>query len=302
MSFNLYSILFEEQNSITEEQVVSEIENGFRKKNYSREMNIFVDSLKIAASKINWSIGPAELAKEIVAQGKTLFHKILKDSKEFKYMGGGAIGLAFDLGDMVLKLEVNKVSRVSSKVRTNYVNKTLSAGKVGTHVPMNYDQGSFTVYGVPVFWNITEKMETRIPGRNKFGSGILEWGMLIQDLINKIESIYYKLNPEDKPAPKSVAPKTTEKRVDEIMKELTPEVLKAFESSGGDSFSAMQESLWLAPDWMRQLVKDLMLMHDESQRSRPTPTASPTYSPDTHTGNIGLRRNGPVAYFKFFDA
>ena len=163
----LKNILFE---SVTKETIVSELAKAFfNKNNY-----LIIEIVEKAKSSNIWTHVPSERElAEYISEDVDFWDEISKNSEMFKYLGAGAYGITFDLGDKVLKLDTG--GSFSSEERTGMANKSLwgkkRAGKqtfekirAGSSVPMIYDHGNFTLFEyddpINIFWVIMEKFET----------------------------------------------------------------------------------------------------------------------------------------------
>ena len=117
---------------------------------------------------------------------KEVFDRILSDATEFKYLGSGVFGSAYNLGDKVLKIA--DAAAQDSGDRNDTVEKLLygkSGG--GLHLPMIYQKGSFKGIFRDLSYTILEKFE---PIPEKYRS-------LFNDILDEIESLeddYYDSN------------------------------------------------------------------------------------------------------------
>lgn len=100
--------------------------------------------------------------KQFVSDNIKEFYQILKSKKEFKYKGAGSWGMAFDLGDHILKIEyiTKHNTQFSGHERSTKTDQFLWNGWVnGKILPMIYDKGYFHFYEAEYSWTVLEKFE-----------------------------------------------------------------------------------------------------------------------------------------------
>ena len=100
--------------------------------------------------------------KEFIEENIKEFYQILKSNKQFKYKGAGTWGLAFDLGNHILKIEymTSDNRNFSGHERSTKTDEFLWDGWVnGKILPMIYDKGYFHFHEGEYNWTILEKFE-----------------------------------------------------------------------------------------------------------------------------------------------
>ena len=221
-----------------------------------------------------------EIAKELYSAAKPEFTKIIGDSATFEFVGGGSYGIAFDLGDKILKFEVPNSGIFSAENRTKMADQALwdKDEKLSGAVPMIYGSGKFRAFGLPIFWVIMEKLQTKISNK----TDIHQWESLIANLILNIET--YSGEHFDNP-----------KEPLEHFVETTAEYIKNknLMDYRKRTIHQMAESLHLANDWLETLIHDMAVLIERSKET--------AFTTDFHVGNVGIRRVGGEGYFKFFD-
>jgi hypothetical protein len=216
-----------------------------------------------------------KLAKDIYEKNKPQFDRMFKGAKYVNLLGSGAIGVAFDIGDRILKIEKESKEYYSGGERAEKAATALYPEpkkpleeevdrKIGKHVPMIYDKGiiSYSYEGteVKLNWIIMEKFES-IDGPEKT---TLE--SLLQGIIHKFK--YEKASLD------------LEKAKD----------INNYHSSYGikDNHDYLGSKLRLKNGWFADLVQGMWELHKKGIS-------------DFHAGNIGIRRSGGEGFFVFFD-
>jgi len=199
--------------------------------------------------------------KAFVRENLDEFRKILAGEKKFKFLGSGAYGDAFDLGDRVLKIEViNKEDMdFSSQKRADLNSEYLwdVQDNTASRVPMVYNDGEFNFLGQKYSWSVMEKFET----------------LSRDDLRYTFDSILQKIA-------RDLSEGTP---VKEIHKKYTKSpTYKQFILKFGSKYR-------LKSNWFYDLLVGM-----EKIRNEGFPT-------DFHAGNIGVRRTGPEGTLVFFD-
>ena len=290
----LYSILFE---SVGESEVINFIKDII---NSDTQTGIELKHTFLFPM-INNDRGTApsqlldKLAKDIYEQNKDQFDRIFKDVENAKYLGAGAIGVAFDLGDKILKIEEgskerysageraekaatalypepkNKATKSPETSRVSTSEKTADFGprksleeevdrKVGKYVPMIYDKGiiAYNYAGIEIKlnWIIMEKFEPLRHGGEAF--------KIVDNILMAIMDVvkYFSL----------------EKLKD--IKNYSPSIQQDHDKLGS--------KLRLKDGWFADLVQG---MHELQSKKMS----------DFHAGNIGIRRSGAEGSFVFFD-
>ena len=236
-----------------------------------------------------------KLAKDIYKQNKDQFDRIFKDVENAKYLGAGTIGVAFDLGDKILKIEEESKERYSAGERAEKAatalypepknkatkspepsgvstsEKTADFGprksleeevdrKVGKHVPMIYDKGiiaySYAGIEIKLNWIIMEKFQTLRSGGEAFD--------IMNGILRAIMEKVKFLNLEN-------------------LKDI-----KNYSSSIQQDHDKLGSKLRLKDGWFADLVQG---MHELQSRKMS----------DFHAGNIGIRRTGAEGSLVFFD-
>lgn len=237
-----------------------------------------------------------KLAKDIYKQNKNQFDRIFKDVEKAKYLGAGSIGVVFDLGDKILKIEEeskesysageraekaatalypepkNKATKSPETSRVSTSEKTADFGprksleeevdrKVGKHVPMIYDKGiiaySYAGIEIKLNWIIMEKFEPLRSGGEAFNSMV---NILMAILMAKVKFVNLE-NLKD---------------------------IKNYSSSIQQKHDTLGSKLRLKDGWFADLVQG---MHELQSKKMS----------DFHAGNIGIRRTGAEGSLVFFD-
>jgi len=199
--------------------------------------------------------------KAFVRENLDEFRKILAGEKKFKFLGSGAYGDAFDLGDRVLKIEViNKEDMdFSSQKRADLNSEYLwdVQDNTASRVPMVYNDGEFNFLGQKYSWSVMEKFET----------------LSRDDLRYTFDSILRRVAKDinDGISPKEIYEKYKKSSVNRQF------ILK---------FGSKHR---LKSNWFYDLLVGM-----EKIKSEGFPT-------DFHAGNIGIRRTGPEGTLVFFD-
>lgn len=290
----LYSILFE---SVGESDVINFIKDII---NSSTQTGIELKHTFLFPMRDNNRETPVlelldKLAKDIYEQNKDQFDRIFKDVENAKYLGAGAIGVAFDLGDKILKIEEgskerysageraekaatalypepkNKATKSPETSRVSTSEKTADFGprksleeevdrKIGKYVPMIYDKGviaySYAGIEIKLNWIIMEKFEPLHRGGEAF--------KIVDDILNAIMDVvrFFSL----------------EKLKD--IKNYSPSIQQDHDKLGS--------KLRLKDGWFADLVQG---MHELQSKKMS----------DFHAGNIGIRRTGAEGSLVFFD-
>lgn len=236
-----------------------------------------------------------KLAKDIYKQNKDQFDRIFKDVENAKYLGAGAIGVAFDLGDKILKIEEGSKERYSAGERAEKAatalypepknkatkspetsgvstsEKTADFGprksleeevdrKIGKYVPMIYDKGiiaySYAGIEIKLNWIIMEKFEPLRSGGKAFE--IVD--NILMAIMGKVK--FFSL----------------EKLKD--IKNYSPSIQQDHDKLGSE--------LRLKDGWFADLVQGMQELQSKKMS-------------DFHAGNIGIRRTGAEGSFVFFD-
>ena len=290
----LYSILFE---SVGESDVInfikdiikSDTETGIRLK------HTFLFPMRDNDRETPMPEQLDKLAKDIYKQNKDQFDRIFKDVENAKYLGAGTIGVVFDLGDKILKIEEeskesysageraekaatalypepkNKATKSPEPSGVSTSEKTSDFGprksleeevdrKVGKHVPMIYDKGiiaySYAGIEIKLNWIIMEKFQTLRSGGEAFD-------IMDNILMSIMEKVKF-LNLEN-------------------LKDI-----KNYSSSIQQDHDKLGSKLRLKDGWFADLVQG---MHELQSKKMS----------DFHAGNIGIRRTGAEGSFVFFD-
>lgn len=217
-----------------------------------------------------------------------LMRAVGSDAASVSFMGAGVIGLAFlvkdsDEHEYVFKMETDSGHGAATKhKKIPGAQQQRSGDPAGTSQPMVYDHGTFKVFNgaLRVDWFLTERLET--------GSGETKMeNILPADMFGRLNGLvdilkvhfdgfepspsklkYYKVNPD-------LLNKNFIKAISIPIKKMI----------GLD----VEAALRLAGDWHVKLAQDIVHM---VKNKIPT---------DFHEGNIGIQRNGPEGYLKFFD-
>jgi hypothetical protein len=236
-----------------------------------------------------------KLAKDIYEQNKDQFDRIFKDVENAKYLGAGSIGVVFDLGDKILKIEEeskgsysageraekaatalypepkNKATKSPETSGVSTSETTADFGprkpleeevdrKVGKYVPMIYDKGiiAYNYAGIEIKlnWIIMEKFEPLRHGGEAF--------KIVDNILMAIMDVvkYFSL----------------EKLKD--IKNYSPSIQQDHDKLGS--------KLRLKDGWFADLVQGMQELQSKKMS-------------DFHAGNIGIRRSGAEGSFVFFD-
>jgi hypothetical protein len=276
MHILLKDLLFE---SVSESSIVSAFSDALES-----QSDIATLLVEIYRERENPDAELLEIAKRMYLENKATFDKIIGDSTTFSYIGGGSWGVAFDLGNKVLKLESFTSDFFSARERTDMSVNTLWGTKspAGLAVPMIYDSGSLHVFGSKIFWALLEKFDT---GKVKNWEGVL--GEIINVFYDKFDSLSFQDNnrkPLDENSPEFL--KTVEETVDETVAEINVLIPNS-------DIDEITKDLRLSQDWVEKFVKDMVLLKIKGNKKE--------FSPDFHSGNLGVRRLGSEGYLKFFD-
>ena len=176
--------------------------------------------IKNAVEGIIRQLGGPEAFYEV---NKEVFDRILSDATEFKYLGSGAYGSAYSLGDKVLKIA--DAAAQESGDRNDTVEKLLY-GKSGDglHLPMIYQKGSFKGIFRDLSYTILEKFE---PIPEKYRS-------LFNAILDKIDSLEYVMNYQDMVAE-----------------------IRAVYGKFYTKLSEIEAELRLAPNWLEKFIQSI---------------------------------------------
>lgn len=201
--------------------------------------------------------------QEFYDQNKATIDRILSGATEFKYLGSGAHGPAFSIGNkQVLKLGADHRPETVLK----YFDKKRKKGK---HLPMIYDSGKFEFYGEEIKYAVLESFETEFNQND-------DYNFVLNAILTKIDRNSLLKNPETQ------KPYNTKE-----MKKLVKDHL-ASDPKFQEIIPKMEEDLRLVSNWLDKLVSDAMDLHRK-------------HILDAHSGNLGIRRTGAEGYFVFFD-
>ena len=203
----LKPILFE---GFVSETIVKELEKA-----YSKHWN--TNSVEMA---IDRNGGP----QKFYEQNQEVFDNITSDATEFKYLGSGAFGSAYSLGDKVLKISHSK-----NADRNDIIDYLLFDKKIkrGLHLPMVYLRGDFKGSFDSLTYTILEKFEV-FPRKY---SSVLD---TILDMINYDSE---GLRPS----------------------EIIREIQKDFSSK----LSVMEQDLRLGSNWLNKLIQAVRLLNKQ---------------------------------------
>ena len=290
----LYSILFE---TVGESDVInfikdiikSDTETGIRLK------HTFLFPMRDNDRETPMPEQLDKLAKDIYKQNKNQFDRIFKDVGNAKYLGAGSIGVVFDLGDKILKIEEeskesyaageraekaatalypepkNKATKSPETFGVSTSEKTADFGprksleeevdrKIGKYVPMIYDKGiiaySYAGIEIKLNWIIMEKFEPLHHGGEAFD--------IMDNILMAIMGKVKYLNLEQ-------------------LKDV-----KNYSLSIQQDHDTLGKELRLKDGWFADLVQG---MHELQSKKMS----------DFHAGNIGIRRTGAEGSLVFFD-
>ena len=217
-----------------------------------------------------------------------LMQAVGSDAVSVSFMGAGVIGLAFlvkdsDEHEYVFKMEVDTGHDAETKLKKIPGAKQQRSGDpAGASQPMIYDHGSFKVFkgALRVDWFLTERLETG-SGKTKM-ENILPW-----ELFKKLNGLVLLLRRHfngSVPLPSQYGAYGVNRDLfdTDMIRAISIPIKKAV---GQD----VEAELRLAGDWHVKLAQDIAHM---AKNNIPT---------DFHGGNIGIQRNGPEGYLKFFD-
>lgn len=236
-----------------------------------------------------------KLAEDIYEKNKDQFDQIFKGVDKIEYLGSGAIGVAFDLGDYILKIEYEsgshydagkraekaasvlypetKKSVTSSPETTDSINNAPTRKlkedidrSLAKYVPMIYDKGVIKYSNdsgseIKLNWILMEKFET-----------------LSEDSKYKVETLLLAITMKFSQL-KSLTPEEKLKQNKDI-NTYTDSIKKVHDE--------LTSELRLKDGWFADLVQGMR----ELGRKGIT---------DFHPGNIGIRRSGSEGSFVFFD-
>lgn len=224
-----------------------------------------------------------------------LMQAVGSDAASVSFMGAGAIGLAFlvkdsDEHEYVFKMETDSGHVAATKhKKIPGAQQQRSGDPAGASQPMVYDHGTFKVFkgALRVDWFLTQKLETT---SNKYD---LE-NILPRSLFSKLNDLFFGIL---QPRFKKRNIGSSIFRINKIdqkafKRNMVGTIATAIKNDGFHSEQSREEietKLRLAGDWHVKLAQDIIRMAE---------TGIPT---DFHAGNIGIQRNGPEGYLKFFD-
>ena len=232
----------------------------------------FIETFYSTMTGNNPLIGEIPDFEKFYQLNKQVLDRILNNATEFRFLGAGANGAAYSIGNnQVLKIEPSNYR--SAAIASMFDKQT----KTGLHHPMIYDEGKLnTEYGEGYLgYAILEKME--IPsGQDLYDIG--EIIFQIQTMINNKKEIK---EPDGAIVYKKYTPK-------DIQKEKT--------LTQADKIKTIGKNLVLKNDWLKKLINHMFKIAKEGLH-------------DFHAGNIGIRRIGSSAqgwmptpgYLVFFD-
>lgn len=152
---------------------------------------------------------------------------ILKGATEFKFLGSGAYGSAFSLGDKVLKLEP---SPYRQKIVMSRFKKETKKGK---YLPMIYAHGTLKT-------DVPEE-DLEYPNESTIYYTILE--KFDTENIQKYENLLFKIKRE------------TERYTEPQLS--NQQLLNLIKKNYGPKLAEMQADLRLSNNWLPQLLKDM---------------------------------------------
>lgn len=283
----LYNLLFE---SISENQILNEL----KKMLYSdSRTGQFLQGLVHGS----WpAMSQEDLVKDFYEKNITHFNQMLGGSETIKYLGAGAIGEAFDLGDKVLKIEKNDqaTAHVASGRRaetaagalfkTNKTPKTKLPQKpidiaLDRTVPMkeNADDANIDNKLAPFVPMIYDQGEFVYP-QNSPESRSFSWALMekFQPLDNKNKDLFDRL------LDNLLSRFEKKENHNEIKNQ------KNLDPKTQDIANELASNLRLASNWFEQLVQGMSELGQNNII-------------DFHPGNVGVRRNGTEGTLVFFD-
>lgn len=217
-----------------------------------------------------------------------LMQAVGSDAASVSFMGAGAIGLAFlvkdsDEHEYVFKMEADSGHGAATKhKKIPGAQQQRSGDPAGASQPMVYDHGTFKVFkgALRVDWFLTERLET---GNGETTIENILPSKLFTRLDGLVDILKVHFNGFE-PSPSKlkfyeVNPGLLNK---DLVKAISMPIKKMIESD-------VEATLRLAGDWHVKLAQDIIHM---AKNKIPT---------DFHDGNIGIQRNGPEGYLKFFD-
>lgn len=290
----LYSILFE---SVGESDVINFIKDIIKSDTQTGQTlkHTFLFPMRDNDRETPMPERLGKLAKDIYKQNKDQFDRIFKGVENAEYLGAGSVGVVFDLGDKILKIEQeskesysageraekaatalypepkNKATKSPEPSRVSTSEKTVDFGprksleeevdrKIGKHVPMIYDKGviaySYAGIEIKLSWIIMEKFEPLHPRDEAFNS--------VDNILMAIVAKVKFLNLEN-------------------LKDI-----KNYSSSIQQDHDTLESKLRLKDGWFADLVQG---MHELQSKKMS----------DFHAGNIGIRRIGAEGSLVFFD-
>lgn len=214
--------------------------------------------------------------KEFYDMNKEKIDRILQSATEFKFLGAGANGSAFSLGNnQVLKIE--KSARRPEEIAAHFAKQR----KTGKYLPNIYDYGKLvTDYGSTLSYAILERMETP-SGEEK--------DLLARVLVEIVNNMmkYSKVSDVEKMVKENLLNPKPSSDVDSLTD-------KNQESSF--DVDSLTDKLILKENWLKTLIADMFKLRKMGIT-------------DFHIGNIGIRRIGsgaqgftkPEGYLVFFD-
>lgn len=251
--------LLENLTELTDKQKIDSIMTVYS--SGSKTGRIFRDlSYEAKLSKI-------QFAKDLYEKNKESIDRMFRGATVVEYLGGGSYGDAFDLGDKVLKIEIDKpdskfdAAKRSETSASSLFSKIKKNQKLGKYFPMIYDQGSFSYPSQPnaenFNWTIMEKFE-QISGLEKDELDIL-LDTITDKLFNNSESFEHLLD------------------------------IQNYSRDDQKFIQKLGPSLRLKKNWFKDLIKGIYQLYK-------------TYDlTDFHAGNVGIRRSGAEGSLVFFD-
>ena len=249
------------------------------------------------------------LAKDIYEKNKPQFDRMFKCAKYVNLLGAGSIGVAFDIGDRILKVEVESTESYSAGTRAEKAatalypepknkpvkgsepssastdKKTVDLGprrsleeevdrSIGKYVPMIYDKGvivySYEGIEVKLNWIIMEKFET-------IKYGLYAESSLMQIILDDIKHKFLIDSDEIKVG--NLTPEESLEKNKNIGN-YDDEVIGFHKDLG--------KALRLKNGWFEDLVQGMWRLHRKGIT-------------DFHVGNLGVRRSGGEGSLVFFD-
>ena len=204
----LYSILFE---SVDESTILRELEISVIKgRDKWNETSKFIDERGTISN--------------FYEMNQSIFAKVTSGADKFKYLGAGAFGLAYDLGNMILKIEeyADRNETIDNELFGKQSTK-------GLYFPMVYARGNFSGEYANLTYTMLEKFETVESGPRS----------PISKLVNTISDIISGLYSSAPPAERGST-------IDQAKIKL-----------GQDFLDNLASELRLGNNWLEKLVDDM---------------------------------------------